>query len=362
MISTLDTAGVSVRHGDSLGFSLIDEAHLSPDWARFVETHPHATIFHHPAWLAVMKDQYGFSIGALCLRDRRGEVVAGLPVCRVNSVLRRTRWISLPFSDECSPLVTDAAMEQPLMMGAVEAAAAAGANLEVRGGLAHSFGLNRVVSHWSHVTALDRSPDALFKRLNQTTRRRVRRAQESGLEHIIRQDPEAMQIFYDLHLKTRRRQGVPIQPRRYFDILHRRVIDAGLGYVSLVRDRSNWLSASVICSFNKTVLYKYGASDPQRSDQNANYLMLWESMLAGIRDGATRFDFGKTSMDNAGLRQFKSGWGSVETDLSYHYSTPTRQPGSEKSFAFRMLSGLIRRNPPVVCRIAGEAIYKHFAA
>ena len=79
--------------------------------------------------------------------------------------------------------------------------------------------------------------------------------------------------------------------------------------------------------------------------------------------GLTLFDFGKTANDNTGLRFFKRKWGSRETPLAYSYSPPiSSRDMQDKNIITRMAGVVIRNSPPVVCRVAGEALYKHFAA
>jgi lipid II:glycine glycyltransferase (peptidoglycan interpeptide bridge formation enzyme) len=232
--------------------------------------------------------------------------------------------------------------------------------LEIRDRLEPGSQYDQKVSYWSHVAYIDRPEDQLIRGLHADVRRLLRRSEKAGLTHEIRRDPEAMQTFYDLHLLTRRRHGVPIQPRRYFTFLQQHVVDAGLGFVSLTRKDSRPLSAGVFCLFKNTTLYKYGASDPLHCENSATYLMLWESILHGRRNGSRRFDFGKTAMDNLGLRAFKRKWNTVETELPYHY-LPHAPNNPGQGNAAQLLKWVIQRSPLFVCRLSGEALYKHFA-
>jgi lipid II:glycine glycyltransferase (peptidoglycan interpeptide bridge formation enzyme) len=182
------------------------------------------------------------------------------------------------------------------------------------------------------------------------------------LQTSIRRDEEAMDIFYELHLKTRRRQGVPIQPRSYFRRFHQRIVRANLAFVSITGDADRPMSAAIFCDFAKTLLYKYGASDPAYSDRGANHLMFWDTMLHARSAGSTRFHFGKTARTHEGLRAFKKGWNAVERPLAYSYF-----PGAASSALFELLNRhvvapIIRRTPTFVCRAAGEMLYRRFGA
>ena len=51
-----------------------------PAWARLVGSAPDATIFHHPAWLGLVRRQYRYPFAAVCVLDGDGTAVAGLPL------------------------------------------------------------------------------------------------------------------------------------------------------------------------------------------------------------------------------------------------------------------------------------------
>ena len=78
-----------------------------------------------------------------------------------------------------------------------------------------------------------------------------------------------------------------------------------------------------------------------------------------------RFDllhFGRSDVENQGLRAFKSGWGAEERPLAYG----TVGSGSRRSLPHppglsRAVEFAIRSSPPFVCRSLGEAFYR-FAA
>jgi hypothetical protein len=88
--------------------------------------------------------------------------------------------------------------------------------------------------------------------------------------------------------------------------------------------------------------------------------MLWTGMRWGTEAGYRLFDFGKSELSNPGLRAFKSSWGSIEVPLVYSAigGMPAR---ASTGFASRILAQVIRRSPPLVCRVSGELLYGHFA-
>jgi CelD/BcsL family acetyltransferase involved in cellulose biosynthesis len=342
------------------GFFMLDPSN-DPEWISFVRDCVDAQIFHHPQWLKLLHAQYGFRTLAACtVQD--GHIAAGAPICEIRSPLRPLRWTCLPFSDRCGPLGRSPQDVISLMRLLVSAADRAGASLEVRDVVPAGAGMRTQVDHFHHQTRLEGLEGDLFARLHPDVRRSIRKARSNGLTATIRCDEEAIDRFYALHLLTRRRQGIPIQPRRYFTLFRQHILDEGLGFVTLVEHGADTLSAGVFCLFGNTVLYKYGASDPSASRAFATYLMCWTAITHARDCGIQVFDFGKTSVSNQGLRFFKQKWASDETQLTCSYS-PSLPSGRTSGFILsKVLQPLIRNSPTTVCRVAGEILYKHFAS
>ena len=173
-----------------------------------------------------------------------------------------------------------------------------------------------------------------------------------------RTDAAGLDIFYRLHLETRRRLGVPTQPKSFIDRFAG-LFDAGRGGVWLVRDEEGEpIAAAVYLTHGKLVTYKYGASSTAGLAKRPNNLL----MLTVIREHAERgfetFDFGRTDLDNEGLRRFKRSLGAEEVPLAYTYLTEPA-PLGEPSLKERVMAATIRRGPPVVGRLAGQMLYRH---
>jgi hypothetical protein len=60
-----------------------------------------------------------------------------------------------------------------------------------------------------------------------------------------------------------------------------------------------------------------------------------------------------------GLRAFKAGFGAEERELTWSFAPPL--PSRRSAHAEAVLSAVIRRSPPVVCRAIGASLYR-FAA
>jgi CelD/BcsL family acetyltransferase involved in cellulose biosynthesis len=168
--------------------------------------------------------------------------------------------------------------------------------------------------------------------------------------------------FYRLQLRTRHRIGVPIQPRRFFRMLWESAIRTGLGSVLIAEASARPVAGEVFLSWNGTTISKYSASDERAWSLRANNLITWHLIKTACEQGSRRLDFGRTDAGNEGLRVFKRSWGAVEEPLVYGTLGLRPEPDlAMDGVAGHLLASVIRHGPPVLCRAAGEALYRYAA-
>lgn len=343
---------------------MIDRLALDdPQWIALVERMPGALPFHHPAWGSAIARCYGFEAFALALRDStdlHGRHVAGFPVIELRSpITRRRRWSSLPFTDTCPALVEPE--DSPRLAKAVEAyrLSSGASELEISGPLADLPSATSV-QRVHHVLPLDADVDAVERRYRSSVRRNIRSARGAGLR--LRRgttEAEMLDVFYPLHLQTRRRLGLPPQPRRFFRGIWRDVLAPGLGHLTIVEAGSRAVAAAVFLTWKDVTIYKYGASDPASWSLRPNNLLFAEEIAAAVAVGCTTFHFGRTDVHDEGLRRFKLGWGAEEEPVRSTWFG--REPPRERTGPPPALRTLVRRSPPFVARTVGEALYRYVA-
>jgi len=332
-------------------------------WSDFVANHPDALPFHHPAWARVLAESYRFSSFAFRLVNGRGEVVAGLPALETRGLAGGRRWISLPFTDYCPPLVVgDGALYARLETELDDARREAGVHsVEMRAAPVSDRALTRAAG-FRHTLQLDKDPDTTFKRFRPSVRNKIRGAQRNAVTtHRAEHESDLVGTFYDLHASTRRRLGVPVQPLRYFSLLWRHILEPGLGFLLIARAEGRPVAAGVFLAWRDTVVYKYGASNAAAWRLRPNNSVLWHAIAWACENGYSTFDFGRTESANAGLREFKRGWGTEETSLDYAVMGAAPASGSTSERAARLVAPVIRRAPLFVCRGIGRALYRYAA-
>jgi CelD/BcsL family acetyltransferase involved in cellulose biosynthesis len=335
--------------------------HLSLDdaeWHGFVRSRADATPFHHPAWASLLSDCYGLSGFVLALTDGAGSITAGIPLLAPPRLPGRPRrLVSLPFTDALDPLVAPG--EGPLLAASIDAARRelGVARIELRGAMegARPSELHAVI----HRLALDIDPDLILAGFSKGKRRDVRASQHKNLTtRRAETERDLTEIYYRLHLGTRRRLGVPSQPKRFFRLLWERIIEPGHGFVLIVQEGRIPVASAVFLVGNGTIVYKYSASDVNRRGENPNVLLVWSAIRDACEEGLTTFDFGRSELFATGLRYFKTGWGALEEPLVY---SSIGEGESGDSGTPGIIGNVLRRSPTWVTRISGELLYRFVA-
>jgi hypothetical protein len=206
-----------------------------------------------------------------------------------------------------------------------------------------------------HHIELPSDPRDLHVRKNH--RNLSNRARKRGVRVTRGTSLENVETFYRLHTLTRRRLGVPVQPRRFFELIHERLIAQGNGFVATATLDGEALSAAVYLSFNGVLISKFHATGPGRTETGEGHLVDWEIMSAACTEGFHTLDLGRTDPGADGLRLYKAGWGGIEEPLVYTHIS-SQAPKTAMPEVGGMARRIIRGSPPLVCRALGEVLYR----
>ena len=230
--------------------------------------------------------------------------------------------------------------------------------LECRGKTERWTGAVPSLTFCAHSITLGESPEMLLTKMRGKTRNAIKKAQISGLRIEFEQSGRALKVFYRLHSLTRRRHGLPPQPKRFFDNIARHVLAAGRGVVGVAFWGREPVAAAVFFYRGRQAFYKFAASDYRFQKLRPNNLVLWEGMK-WLRDkGITSLHLGRTSSAETGLRRFKLGFGAEEESLEY-----VRYALSENAFvvgvdrAHNIFNSVFRLLPLSLLRLSGALLY-----
>ena len=135
----------------------------------------------------------------------------------------------------------------------------------------------------------------------------------------------------------------------------------GFGTLLLARHEGRAVAGAVFLHFAGKAIYKYGASDRRYQELRPNNLVFRE----GIRDlcgkGVRTLSFGRTDLHHEGLRQFKLSWGAMEKTLQYvKYDVTSKSYLSAKKYRATIpWESTMSKLPIPVLRLIGHIAYRH---
>ena len=332
------------------------------DWDQLVATHPRATFFHGAAWARTLAESYGFKCCYItAVQD--GRLAGLLPVIEANSWLRGKRGVSLPFTDECAPLVSDAISAKCLFeMALAEGKRRGWKYLELRDGHEHFPEFPHSVSYYTHSVPLASPIEEVFAHFDGPVRRAVRKAERSGLTVRFGNDLESVRSYYRLHCRTRTNHGAPPQPFRFFEKLHEHALRPGHGFIALALHQEHPVAGAVFLHSAREAVYKFSASDERLQEWRGPNLVIWRAIQQLVSMGIQELSFGKTSLSNAGLRRFKSGWGAIEKLISYsRYCFAPQTFARTPDLAAGVQARFVRCLPVWASRWIGQLAYGHMS-
>lgn len=327
-------------------------------WLRFVEENQFSGPFHHPAWNATLRSAYGMKGFVAAVFDDE-HIVAGIPLLIARSLSRGTRLISLPFTDSLLPLSTKAgAMEELYEWVSSRVKSAEYSSVQVRHTVPDGIPHYKDSSQVLHLLRLHGDEDSLLRTFDKRpTRQNISIGEKSGFTLEMGSSEKLLKIFYDLHLMTRVRHGVPIQPKKYFQMLYQNMLATNLGFIAVAFKEGVPAASALFLRYHRTLIYKYGASDERFRKLCPNHFLLWNVIRWASKESIESMDWGKSEKVHEGLRTFKRGWGTVESELVYSTFSP-KEPKPQSYALFNAMNIVIRHSPKIVCRAAGKLLYR----
>jgi CelD/BcsL family acetyltransferase involved in cellulose biosynthesis len=334
----------------------------SAEWGRFVANQKYASLFSSPGWAEALWLTYGFEIMASMVSH--GDSASALLFSTVSD-LRGERILSLPFSDYCDPLVSDAQvwneLVEPLLSG----------NHPIRLRCLHNdlpiadhrFCI-RKTAKW-HSIKLGRTEDELWDGLSGSARQNIRYARRSGVRVRIGKAMEDTFTFHRMQAHLRKmKYRLLAQPRVFFEVLHQIFLIDERSAVLLAELDGTPVAGVFLLHWGDTAYYKFNASLDQRC--RPNDLLMWHAMLFAQQNNLMKLDLGLSDDEQLGLLRYKRKFSTEEKTISFVDSASSSSQASTVEAASRVLGDVTQllthpSVPDEVTLEAGNKLYRLFA-
>lgn len=281
----------------------------------------------------------------------------------VNSCLTGKRGISLPFTDFCDPLIDESFDSSSVSAQMMRIGNELGwKSMELRGAdnlYDHEIAAN---FYYGHSLDLTGGPEQTFSNLKSSTRQNIRKAIKSGVTVSAENSLSAMSQFYWLFCLNRKKHGLPPPPFLFFKNVLEHILLNKYGSLFLAKYNGKIIAAAIFFHFLDKVIFKYGASDIRYLPVRANNLIKWEAIQHYSQMGARHLDFGKTSLENEGLRRYKLGYGAHERKIYYYkYNFAKKLFCREQSKEYGWHNHFFSKMPISTLKLIGLLLYRHCA-
>lgn len=303
-------------------------------WDAFVAGHPDGLVYHHSAWLEVLKREYDHEAIRLAAINADGQICGVLPLTYVRGLpfggrghATRRRLASLSRTPVAGPLASDNRVAVALVQAACERIQGQPKMaLELKlwttaiNGLMHGL----TCLPWSPtylVTLPARLQDLRFG--NSENHGKIKWAIKKATKQGVRVRPAEtvadLQSWYELYLETMRWHATPARPYRFFKSCWDLLRSRGMMRLLLAEQdeggQSRLLAGSMFLMFGQTVFYAFNGRHREDLELRPNDVIQWHAIHDACSAGYRYYDMGEVAEGNTGLVSFKLKWGAKPQEI-----------------------------------------------
>lgn len=331
-------------------------------WPELIAQHPNASVFHSRGWLGALQATYNYAPVAFTTSAPNERLTNAVLFCAIHSWLTGSRFVSLPFSDHCEPLIESSEQFEALCAHVEVLREREGRKyVEMRSAnpcLEFDKEFGRANTYALHRLDLRESLDALHKRFHKDCiQRKINRAERESLTYEVGRSLLLLKQLYRLLQLTRSRHRLPLQPFEWFQNL---LACMGKDVCIRIASKGNQPIAGIMTlDHAKKMVYKYGGSNAKFNHLGATPMLFWRAINDAKNAGMEELDLGRSDLDNPGLITFKERWSAARTTL-----TTWRAPAVIAASSFQRLKPRLAKKvcawlPDTVLTLAGRLLYRH---
>lgn len=320
-------------------------------WDEFLKCVPESLVYHHSAWLQVLKEAYGCGLINLACEGDDGRLWGILPLSLKRGLLTGRVFSSLYGTPVAGPLALNRNALEILMRAAMECARGRpDTPLELK---VSSNALDHIIPHitgvpidTTYVLDLPERVEVLrFGKAHNRARIRsaISKASRMGVQIRFAETDRDLWNWYGLYLETMCRLGALPQSYQFFKSAWSRLRPEGLMKLLIAEhsqeSRKRLIGGLVLLTFGQTVHYAYNGWSWENQSLRANDALHWEAIQYACGKGYRRYDLGGGSQ---GLAEYKTKWGAQPKPIyTYRYCTTSGlTKGTSKSSGSSLKSTL----------------------
>ncbi|QBD83257.1 GNAT family N-acetyltransferase [Ktedonosporobacter rubrisoli] len=304
-------------------------------WERFIDSHQDGLIYHHPAWLGVLEEAFGYRSAHLACQDANGQFRGIFPLYKMQGILGTCRFSSLPRTPVAGPLARDRQALEFLIhaaLGQLKATPRSGLQIKMLSNELDDLGIELTGVKWrdTYQLELPARPELLRfgnSRNHAQIKRAVHKAYKHGISLERAETKRELRAWYELYLSTMRQVVIPPRPYRFFEIAWERLQPRGLLRLLLAHHheagKAKPVAGLLLLMAGRTVFYAFSGWHRNAQELRPNDALHWQAIHDACSEGFRYYDFGEVPANTPGLAEFKSKWGTQKECLyRYYYPSP----------------------------------------
>lgn len=330
-------------------------------WNEEIQSLNNYSFFHSVEWSQVLSQTYYYKPVYFC-NFNSDKICAVIPAMEIRSKLTGNRLVSLPFSDFCEPLYNSIEESELLKETIFNYCNANDLRfMEFRTSeTKFPFETENFRTDLRHIIDISVDETILYQEFSDNTKRNIKSALKENIRIEKDNSLEALNLFYQLQCITRKRHGLPPQPKSFFQKIFEHIISKNKGDLLFAKLDNKTLAGLMFFKIGSKVLYKFGASLLENLPKGANHLLMWEGIMLYQKSGFKEFDFGRTETNHEGLRRFKLGFGADERIIyttRYDIKSKTFLPVETNTTGIH--NKILHHTPIWLLKLIGESFYKY---
>ncbi|MFZ3105722.1 MAG: GNAT family N-acetyltransferase [Smithella sp.] len=342
-----------------------------PRWDKFVKNHPFGWIVHLSGWKKVIEQTFPHIKGHhLALIDTEtNEIKAGLPIYEIRSWLTGKRLVSIPFATISDILTSNVEQSSLLINEAIRLLKQLKySHIEVKtlgsSSLVHHEQLRENHDYKHHYLDLAEGKEAIWKHFNyKSIRYEINKANKNKIKLKVAETENDLRTFYMLYAITRKRLGLPSQPYLFFKTLYNTFAQSNNINILLALFEDKAIAGHFLLKYNGRVSAEATGVNDDFRKISPNHFLFWEGIKLACAEGYKIYDFGRTSIHNPTLMDFKKRWGTTETDLyTFYYDCGENRIGTvsrEISLPYRLMRYMCQKSPGPIQPMLSRFCYRH---
>lgn len=327
-------------------------------WDAFVASHQDSTNYHQYGWRKIVENSFGHRTYYLTARNTENDICGILPLVHMKSRLFGSFLVSLPFFNYGGLLFNENNAGEALLNNAGTIFNEVCADhVELRHMYTRQQGLATKEHKVTMILDLEKDEEPQWKALDAKVRNQVRKAEKSGLTSI-RGHLELLDGFYEVFCRNMRDLGTPVYSKDFFRNILETFPDT-TRIISVMLEGKT-VASGILTWFKDTLEVPWASSISDYREMCPNNQLYWEAIRFAIRNGARKFDFGR-STPGEGTFRFKKQWGAKPVQLYWQYmlkygeQLPELNPKNPK---YELAIKVWQRLPLAVTNILGPWIVK----